>query len=176
MQDGAVAEPDAEEGTAEEGVVLGDSLVVVLDVGADSLDEQDVIDDLDEGQEEQDSDEIPQEVEVTRHTASVVLEVLGDVAAWPLAVLQFFKAVATGTFRSLGVVYARLGAVEVQLGKRNIGRPLERLILGNVGHCWYSLDYKSYIMNDKERQNNAKWGGSDQQNWIISSGWSSSCL
>ena len=87
LQDGAVAEADAEEGTAEEGVVLGDSLIVVLDVGADALDEQDVVDGLEEGEEEQDGDEVPEQVEVARHAAAVVLEVLGDVAAGPLAVL-----------------------------------------------------------------------------------------
>lgn len=86
VEDGWIAEFNAEEAVADEfGVV--DGVVGFFYVGADFLDDHDVEDDFDQGQQYEESHEVPEQVEIGGHSSSVVLEIFDDVPAGPFAVL-----------------------------------------------------------------------------------------
>lgn len=129
VEDGRIAELNAEEAVADKLRVV-DGVVSIFNVGADFLDHHDMEDDFDQGEQYQEAHEIPEQIEIGRHSSSVVLEVLDNVPARPFTVLQLLKALAAGTASAFGIINSWFGTVIVQVGEGEIWRPFKRVVLG----------------------------------------------
>jgi hypothetical protein len=87
-------------------------------------------DDFDQGEQYQEAHEVPEQIEIGRHSSSIVLEILDNVPARPFTVLQLLKALAAGTASAFGIINSWFGTVIVQVGEGEIWRPFKRVVLG----------------------------------------------